>query len=63
LAHAFAGNGTLPHVTMALLLQRLGLRLTHVPYKGAALAIAGLLRDSASGSRSAGSLYQRLAQT
>ncbi|MGE0310076.1 MAG: tripartite tricarboxylate transporter substrate binding protein [Lautropia sp.] len=43
LAHASAGNGTLPHVTMELLLQRLGLSMIHVPYKGAAPAMNDLL--------------------
>jgi tripartite-type tricarboxylate transporter receptor subunit TctC len=43
LTYASAGNGTLPHVTMELLLQRLGLRVTHVPYKGAAPALNDVL--------------------
>ncbi|MBA2960624.1 MULTISPECIES: tripartite tricarboxylate transporter substrate binding protein [Ramlibacter] len=43
LTYASAGNGTLPHVTMELLLQRLGIQLTHVPYKGAAPALNDLL--------------------
>lgn len=43
LNYASAGNGTLPHVTMELLLQKLGLKLTHVPYKGAAPALNDLL--------------------
>jgi tripartite-type tricarboxylate transporter receptor subunit TctC len=43
LNYASAGNGTLPHVTMELLLQRLGLRVTHVPYKGAAPALNDVL--------------------
>jgi tripartite-type tricarboxylate transporter receptor subunit TctC len=43
LTYASAGNGTLPHVTMELLLQRLGVRITHVPYKGAAPALNDLL--------------------
>ena len=43
LTYASAGTGTLPHVTMELLLQRLGLRITHVPYKGAAPAMNDLL--------------------
>lgn len=43
LDYASAGNGTLPHVTMELLLQRLGLRITHVPYKGAAPALNDVL--------------------
>ena len=43
LTYASAGNGTLPHVTMELLLQRLGLQVLHVPYRGAAPAMADLL--------------------
>ncbi len=43
LNYASAGIGTLPHVSMELLLQRLGLRVTHVPYKGAAPAMTDLL--------------------
>lgn len=39
LTYASAGNGTLPHVTMELLLQRLGVKVTHIPYKGAAPAL------------------------
>jgi tripartite-type tricarboxylate transporter receptor subunit TctC len=43
LDYASAGNGTLPHVTMELLLQRLGIRVNHVPYRGAAPALNDLL--------------------
>ncbi|NML44567.1 tripartite tricarboxylate transporter substrate binding protein [Ramlibacter sp. G-1-2-2] len=43
LNYASAGNGTLPHVTMELLLQQLHLKVTHVPYKGAAPALNDLL--------------------
>jgi tripartite-type tricarboxylate transporter receptor subunit TctC len=43
LNYASAGNGTLPHVTMELLLQGLGLKVTHVPYRGAAPAMTDLL--------------------
>lgn len=43
LNYGSAGNGTLPHITMELLLQRLGLQITHVPYKGAAPAMNDLL--------------------
>jgi tripartite-type tricarboxylate transporter receptor subunit TctC len=43
LTYASAGNGTLPHVTMELLLQRLGVQLVHVPYKGAAPALNDLI--------------------
>ncbi len=43
LNYASAGIGTLPHVSMELLLQRLGVKVTHVPYRGAAPAMADLL--------------------
>jgi tripartite-type tricarboxylate transporter receptor subunit TctC len=43
LNYASAGNGTLPHITMELLLQKLGLQMTHVPYKGAAPALNDVL--------------------
>lgn len=43
LSYGSAGNGTLPHVTMELLLQKLGLQVTHIPYKGAAPAMTDLL--------------------
>jgi tripartite-type tricarboxylate transporter receptor subunit TctC len=43
LDYASAGVGTLPHVTMELLLRRLDLKVTHIPYKGAAPAMADLL--------------------
>jgi len=43
LNYASAGIGTLPHVTMELLLQKLDLRITHIPYKGAAPAMSDLL--------------------
>ena len=43
LDYASAGNGTLPHVTMELLLQKLNLQLTHIPYKGAAPALNDVL--------------------
>lgn len=43
LTYASAGNGTLPHVTMELLLQEAGIRVLHVPYRGAAPAMADLL--------------------
>jgi tripartite-type tricarboxylate transporter receptor subunit TctC len=45
LAYASAGNGTLPHVTMELLLQRAGVRVLHIPYKGAAPAMNDLLAN------------------
>jgi tripartite-type tricarboxylate transporter receptor subunit TctC len=43
LNYASAGNGTLPHVTMELLLRRLVLDVTHIPYRGAAPAMTDLL--------------------
>jgi tripartite-type tricarboxylate transporter receptor subunit TctC len=43
LNYSSAGNGTLPHVTMELLLRRAGLRMVHVPYRGAAPAMTDLL--------------------
>jgi len=43
LNYSSAGTGTLPHVTMELLLRRADIRVTHVPYKGAAPALADLL--------------------
>jgi len=43
LNYASAGNGTLPHVTMELLLRRLALDVTHIPYRGAAPAMTDLL--------------------
>jgi tripartite-type tricarboxylate transporter receptor subunit TctC len=41
--YASAGLGTLPHVTMELLAHRLGIKLNHVPYRGAAPAMTDLL--------------------
>jgi tripartite-type tricarboxylate transporter receptor subunit TctC len=43
LNYASAGNGTLPHITMELLLRRLGLSVHHIPYRGAAPAMTDLL--------------------
>jgi tripartite-type tricarboxylate transporter receptor subunit TctC len=43
LNYASAGIGTLPHVTMELLLRRVGVEVTHVPYRGAAPAMTDLL--------------------
>src|SRR5499427_3533449 len=43
LNYSSAGNGTLPHVTMELLLRRAGLEVAHVPYRGAAPAMTDLL--------------------
>src|SRR5262249_54636884 len=41
--HGHAGNGTLPHVTMELLVRRLDITVVHVPYKGAAPVMTDLL--------------------
>jgi tripartite-type tricarboxylate transporter receptor subunit TctC len=43
LNYASAGNGTLPHVTMELLLRRTGILVAHIPYRGAAPAMTDLL--------------------
>src|SRR5260370_30846450 len=43
LNYASAGNGTLPHVSMELLLRRLGIAVAHIPYRGAAPAMTDLL--------------------
>ena len=43
LSYASAGNGTLPHVTMEMLLQKLNLKVQHIPYKGAAPALNDVL--------------------
>jgi tripartite-type tricarboxylate transporter receptor subunit TctC len=43
LNYASAGNGTLPHVTMELLLRRAGIQVAHIPYRGAAPAMTDLL--------------------
>ena len=43
LSYSSAGLGTLPHVTMELLLRGAGLQVTHVPYKGAAPAFTDLV--------------------
>src|SRR4051812_46568154 len=43
LNYASAGIGTLPHVTMELLLRRVGAEVTHVAYRGAAPAMTDLL--------------------
>lgn len=43
LNYSSAGTGTLPHITMELLLRRADVRVTHVPYKGAAPALTDLL--------------------
>jgi tripartite-type tricarboxylate transporter receptor subunit TctC len=43
LNYASAGIGTLPHLTMELLLRRSGVVVTHIPYRGAAPAMTDLL--------------------
>jgi tripartite-type tricarboxylate transporter receptor subunit TctC len=43
LNYASAGNGTLPHVSMELLLRRVGVTVAHIPYRGAAPAMTDLL--------------------
>jgi tripartite-type tricarboxylate transporter receptor subunit TctC len=43
LNYASAGNGTLPHVTMELLLRHSGIEVAHIPYRGAAPAMTDLL--------------------
>src|SRR4029077_8973448 len=47
LNYASAGNGTLPHVTMELLLRRTGISVAHIPYRGAAPAMTDLLAGQA----------------
>ena len=43
LNYSSAGNGTLPHVTMELLLRQTGIQVAHIPYRGAAPAMTDLL--------------------
>jgi len=43
LNYSSAGNGTLSHVTMELLLHGFGITVTHIPYRGAAPALTDLL--------------------
>jgi tripartite-type tricarboxylate transporter receptor subunit TctC len=43
LNYASAGNGTLPHVSMELLLRRAGVTVAHIPYRSAAPAMTDLL--------------------
>ena len=41
--YASAGNGSVPHLQMALLAAMTGARLVHVPYKGGGLAVVALI--------------------
>jgi tripartite-type tricarboxylate transporter receptor subunit TctC len=43
LVYGSSGNGSAAHLTMALFLQRAGLKMVHVSYKGVAPAIADLM--------------------
>ena len=43
LNYSSAGIGTLPHITMEVMLKRLDAKVTHVPYRGAAPAMTDLL--------------------
>ncbi|WP_431305578.1 tripartite tricarboxylate transporter substrate binding protein [Sediminicoccus sp. BL-A-41-H5] len=43
LNYASAGSGTFPHLAMALFMQRAGIEMTHVPFNGAAPAMAAIL--------------------
>lgn len=43
LDYASAGIGTLPHLTMELLLRRVGVQVAHIPYRGAAPAMTDML--------------------
>jgi tripartite-type tricarboxylate transporter receptor subunit TctC len=43
LNYSSAGIGTLPHITMEVLLKQSGVKATHVPYRGAAPAMTDLL--------------------
>jgi tripartite-type tricarboxylate transporter receptor subunit TctC len=42
---ASAGNGTFPHLAIELFKAQAGVKMTHVPYKGAAPALNALLRN------------------
>lgn len=41
--YASPGNGTMHHITMELIRQQAGLRMTHVPYKGGVLAMQDMV--------------------
>lgn len=43
LSYASSGNGSLQHVTGAMLEQQAGIKMTHIPYKGAGPALQDLL--------------------
>jgi tripartite-type tricarboxylate transporter receptor subunit TctC len=43
LNYSSAGIGTLPHITFEVMLKGLGIKVTHVPYRGAAPAMTDLL--------------------
>ena len=43
LNYSSAGNGTLPHLAMELMLRQTGIKVAHVPYRGAAPAMTDLL--------------------
>ena len=43
IAYASAGNGSVSHLSIALFLQRAGIKMNHVPYKGGAPAISDVL--------------------
>jgi tripartite-type tricarboxylate transporter receptor subunit TctC len=43
LNYASSGNGSLQHVTGAMLEQQAGIKMTHIPYKGTGPALADLL--------------------
>jgi tripartite-type tricarboxylate transporter receptor subunit TctC len=46
-AYASGGVGSFQHLSMALLLQRIGVQATHVPYRGGAPALADVLAGNA----------------
>ena len=42
-SYSSPGNGTTHHITMELIKQQSGLRMTHIPYRGGALAVQDLV--------------------
>lgn len=44
-SYASTGNGAGPHLTTEMFLRRVGLRATHVPYRGTADALAALMGE------------------